>query len=340
MSQATPSITAQQPAQPASKPAKAFAAASATSPLAPHTIARRAPQPHDVQIEILYCGVCHSDLHQVRDEWESGDAHRLSLRAGPRNRRPRRQGRQRRQEIQGRRHRRRRLHGRFLPHLRQLQGGRRAVLHHGLHVDLQRPDKILGGVTYGGYSDSIVVDESLRAACSEEPRSRRQPRRCSAPASPPIRRCATGRLAKGTEGRHRRPRRTRPHGREIRARALARTSCSSPRRPTKPPTRMRLGADEVVISKNAAEMQKHAGSFDFILDTVSADHDLNAYLAAAEARRHDGAGRRARKAGADRGVQSDHGPRQPRGHRRSAASARRRRCWISAREQRHRPTSR
>ena len=71
MSQASPSITAQNPAQPASKPAKAFAAASATAPLAPHTIARRAPQPHDVQIEILFCGVCHSDLHQTRDEWKS-----------------------------------------------------------------------------------------------------------------------------------------------------------------------------------------------------------------------------------------------------------------------------
>ena len=56
------------------------------------------------------------------------------------------------------------------------------------------------------------------------------------------------------------------------------TSCCSPPRPNKTADALRLGADEVVISKNAAEMQKHAGSFDFILDTVSADHDLNAYL--------------------------------------------------------------
>ena len=48
---------------------KVFAAASATAPLAATTIERRAPTAHDVQIEILYCGVCHSDLHQARNEW-------------------------------------------------------------------------------------------------------------------------------------------------------------------------------------------------------------------------------------------------------------------------------
>src|SRR6188508_2333957 len=50
---------------------KAYSAASATSPLAATTIARRDPTEHDVQIEILFCGICHSDLHQVRDEWKS-----------------------------------------------------------------------------------------------------------------------------------------------------------------------------------------------------------------------------------------------------------------------------
>lgn len=51
--------------------AKAYAAQSASSDLAPTSIRRRAPQPQDVQIEILYCGVCHSDLHQVLDEWHA-----------------------------------------------------------------------------------------------------------------------------------------------------------------------------------------------------------------------------------------------------------------------------
>src|SRR3954465_11224975 len=48
---------------------RSYAAQSATSPLAPWTIDRRDPKPHDVQLEILYCGVCHSDLHTVRSEW-------------------------------------------------------------------------------------------------------------------------------------------------------------------------------------------------------------------------------------------------------------------------------
>ena len=50
-------------------PAKAYAARSSTSGMAPASIVRRAPRPQDVQIDILYCGVCHSDLHQVLDEW-------------------------------------------------------------------------------------------------------------------------------------------------------------------------------------------------------------------------------------------------------------------------------
>ena len=67
--------------------------------------------------------------------------------------------------------------------------------------------------------------------------------------------------------------------------------------PGKTADAVRLGADEVVISKNADEMQKHTNSFDFILDAVSADHDLNSYPQLAEARRHSDAGRRAGEAG-------------------------------------------
>ena len=63
--------------------AKAYSAASATSSLARDTIQRRDTTETDVQIEILFCGVCHSDLHTVRDEWSKRlDAHHLPLRAG------------------------------------------------------------------------------------------------------------------------------------------------------------------------------------------------------------------------------------------------------------------
>ncbi len=51
--------------------ARSYAAKSATSPLAPHTIQRRTPTASDVAIEILFCGICHSDLHQVRNEWKA-----------------------------------------------------------------------------------------------------------------------------------------------------------------------------------------------------------------------------------------------------------------------------
>ena len=51
--------------------AKAYAAGSAISPLASTTVTRRDPTEHDVQIEILFCGICHSDLHQVRNEWKN-----------------------------------------------------------------------------------------------------------------------------------------------------------------------------------------------------------------------------------------------------------------------------
>ena len=63
--------------------AKAYSAASATSPLASTTIPRRDPTEHDVQIEILFCGICHSDLHQVRNEWSERHANGLPLRSGP-----------------------------------------------------------------------------------------------------------------------------------------------------------------------------------------------------------------------------------------------------------------
>ena len=77
---------------------KAYSAASATSPLAHTIIPRREPTPRDVQIEILFCGICHSDLHQVRNEWSSS-SHGLPVRAGPRDCRPRHQSRLRRHKI-------------------------------------------------------------------------------------------------------------------------------------------------------------------------------------------------------------------------------------------------
>ena len=122
-------------AQPAT--AKAYAATSATSKMSPLTIQRRAPRPQDVQIDILYCGVCHSDLHTVRDEWKAVmptvypcvPGHEIVGRVVKTG--------QRGEEIQRRRHRRGWLHGRFRSHVRELRGGRRAVLRNRRDVHLQ-----------------------------------------------------------------------------------------------------------------------------------------------------------------------------------------------------------
>src|ERR1700722_18047358 len=137
---------------------KAYSAASATSALASTTIPRREPTEHDVQIEILFCGVCHSDLHQVRNEWSGVMPTVYPCVPG--------------HEIVGR-------VAKVGPAVTKYKAGDLAAV--GCMVDSDRtcpeclagqeqfcpnftltynfPDKHLGGVTYGGYSDSIVVDE-------------------------------------------------------------------------------------------------------------------------------------------------------------------------------------
>jgi len=159
--------------------AKAYSAGSPTSPLAPATISRREPTDHDVQIEILFCGICHSDLHQARNEWKEVMPTVYPCVPG--------------HEIVGR-------VTRVGAAVQGFKPGDLAAV--GCMVDSDRtcpecqagleqfcpnltltynfPDKHLGGVTYGGYSDSVVVDDPF-----------------SAPASPPIRPCATGASLKG-----------------------------------------------------------------------------------------------------------------------------------------------
>ena len=137
-------------------------------------------------------------------------------------------------------------------------------------------DKHLGGPTYGGYSQSIVVTR-IRAAHAGEPRSRPPRLRCCARASRPIRRCVTGRSAPARRSASSawagsatwRVKFANAFGAHV---VLFTTS------PGKIADAQRLGAHEVVISKDEAQMAAHAGSFDFILDTVSAAHDINAYI--------------------------------------------------------------
>jgi uncharacterized zinc-type alcohol dehydrogenase-like protein len=257
-------------------PAKAYAARSAGSGLAAASIQRRAPKPSDVQIEILFCGVCHSDLHQVRNEWENMMPTVYPCVPG--------------HEIVGR-------VAKTGSAVKKFKEGDLAAV--GCMVDSDRvcpncragneqfcdslptftynaEDKHLGGVTYGGYSDSIVVDEAFVL---------RVPKNLDLAATAPLL-CAG--ITTYSPMRHWNVRQGQKVGivglgglghmgvkfaHAFGARVVLFTTSSN-----KVADGLRLGADEVVVSKNDAEMVKHAGSFDFILDTVSAEHNLNSYL--------------------------------------------------------------
>ena len=175
---------------------KSYAAQSATSPLAPHEIERREPGADDVRIEILYCGVCHSDLHTARNEWTGTlypcvPGHEIVGRVVAVGSQV--------TELQGRRPGGRRLHGRQLRPLPFLRRRRGAVLREWLHRHLQRP-----AVRRREHLRRLFPDRSWSrnpSFCMSGMTRRRWPasRRCCAPASPPTRRCATG--APGRAGR-------------------------------------------------------------------------------------------------------------------------------------------
>lgn len=256
--------------------ARAYAAQSATTPLAPATIERRDPQLQDVEIEILYCGVCHSDVHQVRNEWaSSGMATTYPCVPG--------------HEIVGR-------VTRVGSDVKKFKVGDLAAV--GCMVDscgscpscqaheeqfcpqgvftYNGADKHLGRVTYGGYSEKIVVTEHFVLRVPENlDLAGVAPLLCAGITTySPLRRANVGKGQKvGVVGLgglgHMAIKFAHAFGAHV---VLFTTS------PSKVEDARRLGADEVVISKNNDEVQKHAGSFDFILDAVSAPHDLNAYL--------------------------------------------------------------
>jgi len=254
---------------------KAYSAASATSPLAYTTIPRRDPSENDVQMEILFCGICHSDLHSVRNEWSEFMPTVYPIVPG--------------HEIVGRVTKVGSAVAKFKP------GDLAAV---GCMVDsdgtcpecragfenfcpnmtltFNSPDKHLGGVTYGGYSEGIVVDQRfvLRVP-SNLKLAGAAPLLCAGITTySPMRRWGVAKGKKvGVVGLgglgHMAVKLAHAFGAHV---VVFTTS------PSKKQDALRLGADEVVISRNADEMQKHTESFDFILDAVSADHDINAYL--------------------------------------------------------------
>jgi len=255
--------------------AKAYSAASATSPLAPDTIQRRDTTEQDVQIDILFCGICHSDLHYARDEWHDFMPAVYPCVPG--------------HEIVGRVVSVGAGVTKFQPG--DLVGVGCMVDSDGTCANCQAgveqccpnmtltygsPDPHLDGVTYGGYSESIVVDQRfvLRVPTNLDPAGV-APLLCAGITTySPIRRWGNlegkkvGVVGLGGLG-HMGVKFAKAFGARV---AVFTTS------PGKADDAKRLGADEVIVSTNPDEMERHAGTFDFILDTVSAPHDLNAYL--------------------------------------------------------------
>ncbi|MBX9679429.1 MAG: NAD(P)-dependent alcohol dehydrogenase [Gemmataceae bacterium] len=256
--------------------AKAYSVTSATSPFTSSSIPRREPTDRDVRIEILFCGICHSDLHYSRDEWH--DVMPTVYPCVPGH------------EIVGKVTKVGSAVSKFkvgdtvgvgclvdsdhtCPNCREglEQFCPNQVLTYG------SPDKHgVAPVTYGGYSDSIVVDERfvLRIP-SNLNLAATAPLLCAGITTfSPMRHWAVTKGEKvGVVGLGGLGHMGVKFAHAFGAHTVVFTTSTS-----KKEDALRLGADEVVLSKNADEMAKHAGTFDFILDCVAAPHDINAYI--------------------------------------------------------------
>ncbi len=254
---------------------KAYGARQADKPLEALAIERRAPGPHDVQIDILYCGVCHSDLHTVRSEWDGtifpcvpgheifghvaavgdavatfavGDTVGVGCMVDS------------------------------CQHCSACAEGLEQFCENGFVGTYNGPTPDAPGHTFGGYSQSIVVDDKfvLKIKHPEEQLAAVAPLLCAGITTySPLRHWNAGPGKKigivgigglghmGIKIAH-----------ALGAHVVAFSTSESKRADAR-----KLGADEFVVSRDAAAMQAHANSFDMILDTVAASHDLDAFTA-------------------------------------------------------------
>ena len=248
-----------------------YAAQAATSPLGAFHFDRREPGPGDVEIDIQFCGVCHSDLHTVRNEWTNAvypvvPGHEI---VGRVSRVGGRVTRFKAGDLAG--------VGCMVDSCRtcpDCQAGLEQYCQRGAILTYNSPDKHLGGMTYGGYSSRIVVDEAfvLRVA-KDLDLAAAAPLLCAGITTySPLRHWGVTRGSKvgivGLGGLG--------HMGIKFAHAFGATVVLFTTSPGKKADGLRLGAHEVVLSKNPEEMKRHAGTFDFILDTVAAPHDLDA----------------------------------------------------------------
>jgi uncharacterized zinc-type alcohol dehydrogenase-like protein len=252
---------------------KAYSTTSATTPLSAAVIERRVPTATDVQIQILYCGVCHSDLHYARNEWHFTEypavpGHEIvgrvtSVGSGVTKFKP--------GDTVG--------VGCLVDSCRtcaSCRTGLEQFCDNGMVMTYGSKDKHLGTPTLGGYSQSIVVTEDfvLRMPANLNPAAA-APLLCAGITTySPLRHWKVGPGQKvgivGLGGLgHMGVKFAKAFGAQV---VLFTTS------PGKVADGKRLGAHEVVVSTDEKQMAAQAGSFDFILDAVSAQHDLNAYL--------------------------------------------------------------
>ena len=255
-------------------PARAYAVHSPEDRFAPFSFERRDPQPNDVVIAIRWCGVCHSDLHTARGEWggtrypcvpgheivgevtEVGDAV-TKFAAG---------------DLVG--------VGCMVDSCLECQScrdGLEQYCERGLTGTYNGPTQDGGDNTYGGYSDRIVVREEfvLKVGHSRDDLAGVAPLLCAGITTwSPLRHWQVGPGHKvgvvGIGGLG--------HMGVKLAKALGAHVVAFTTSPSKREDARALGADEVVVSRERAEMKAHAGSFDVILNTVAAPHDLDAFL--------------------------------------------------------------
>jgi alcohol dehydrogenase (NADP+) len=252
---------------------KAFAAHSATSRLAPFSFERRDPGPHDVQIDILYCGVCHSDLHQARNDWSNslypmvpgheivgrvvqvGD-HVTGFKAGDFA-----------------------AVGCMVDSCRRCEpceAGLEQYCAEGCTLTYNDRERGSKDLTFGGYSEQIVVEQRFVAKVPANLDLKAvAPLLCAGITTySPLRQWKVGPgqrigiIGLGGLG----------HMGVKFAKALGARVTMITTSPEKGKDALRLGADEVLVSRDAAAMAQHRGAFDFLLNTIPVGHDVNPYL--------------------------------------------------------------
>ena len=254
--------------------AKAYAATSPTTPLAPFSVERRDPGEHDVALDILYCGVCHSDLHTARNEWKNTlypsvpgheivgrvtavGAHVTKHKVG---------------DIVG--------VGCMVDscqHCSACAEDLEQYCESGFTGTYNGPMFPNGSNTFGGYSSHIVVRESfvLKINHPEAELAAVAPLLCAGITTySPLRQWKVGPGQKvGIIGLGGLGHVAVKIAAAMGAHVVLFTTSDSKREDA-----LRLGAKEVVVSKNADEMAAHANSLDFILNTVAASHNLDEFI--------------------------------------------------------------